>query len=85
MNNKQKKTLKKIFTKPSPTDIKWQDIISLFKALEIEIQISASGSRVGVIFKNVRMVLHKPHPGNEIKKYVVADIKDFLERIGVTP
>lgn len=41
-----------------------------------------SGSRVE--FKrnsdNLKILLHKPHPGNIMKKYSVKDLKDFIER-----
>ncbi len=85
MNTKQKKTIKKIFEKPTPANIKWNDVISALKACGVEIQESASGSRVGFVYEDARMVLHKPHPGNELKKYTVQDVRDFLIRIEVTP
>jgi hypothetical protein len=30
-------------------------------------------------------VFHRPHPRPEIRRKTIADIKDFLERAGVTP
>ncbi len=85
MNNKQRKILKRIFDKPTKSDIKWQEVVSLLNGVGATIHDSASGSRVGISYENVRMVLHKPHPQKEINKYVVDDLRDFFTRIGVTP
>ena len=85
MNNKQRKILKRIFDKPTKSDIKWQEVVSLLNGVGATIHDSASGSRVAVSYENFRMILHKPHPQKEIKKYVVNDLRDFFTRIGVTP
>ncbi len=85
MNKKQQKTIERIFKRPTLANIKWNDVVSVLKACGAEIHDSASGSRVGIVYKNARMVLHKPHPGSELKKYAVEDVRDFLTRAGVTP
>ncbi len=85
MNNRQQKTIERIFTKPTLANIRWNDMVSALKACGVEIADSASGSRVGFVYEDVRMVLHKPHPGNELKKYAVEDIRGFLTNIGVSP
>ena len=43
-----------------------------------------SGSRV-IFFRqrdNRKLMLHKPHPGNELKKYAIKNLKDFIEELG---
>lgn len=41
-----------------------------------------SGSRVVFIRDDDKIMLHKPHPGNEMKHYAVQDLKEHLEAIG---
>ena len=41
-----------------------------------------SGSRVMFIKGDVKILLHKPHPGNEMKLYAVQQLKDQLESMG---
>lgn len=42
-----------------------------------------SGSRVAFCNKNNRMLfLHKPHPGNVIKAYIINYVIDFLKESG---
>lgn len=41
-----------------------------------------SGSRVIFIREDDKIMLHKPHPGNEMKHYAVRQLKEHLEAIG---
>ena len=41
-----------------------------------------SGSRVIFIREDDKIILHKPHPENEMKHYAVQDLKEHLEAIG---
>lgn len=41
-----------------------------------------SGSRVMFIKDGVKIQLHKPHPGNEMKHYAVQQLRDQLESMG---
>ncbi len=65
MNSKQRKTLNKIFEKPTKSNITWSEIESLFTALEAE-KIEGRGSRVSFVFKTEILDLHKPHPAKEL-------------------
>jgi len=78
MNSKQRKTLSKLFESPTRSDIKWSDVVSLFKALGAEMY-EGSGSRVTFVFQNGKIDMHKPHPQKELKKYAVESIKSFFE------
>ena len=42
----------------------------------------SSGSRVMFVREDDKILLHKPHPGNEMKHYAVRDLKEHLEAIG---
>ncbi|MGD8950332.1 MAG: type II toxin-antitoxin system HicA family toxin, partial [Desulfobacterales bacterium] len=61
MNKKQRQTLERIFEKRDRSDILWNDIENLFKALGADIS-EGRGSRVRVALKDVRAVFHRPHP-----------------------
>lgn len=43
-----------------------------------------SGSRIAFYREtdHVSVLLHKPHPGDEMKLYAVKQLKEFLEKIG---
>jgi hypothetical protein len=42
------------------------------------------GSRVRFAKGNVIGAFHRPHPGKEAKHYQIRDVRDFLNRIGVS-
>ena len=71
--------------KRRPNTFDWQDARRI---LEHEGYIEdtggkISGSRVRFEDSNGTMfVLHKPHPNNELKAYVVRSLADFLEQEG---
>jgi hypothetical protein len=47
--------------------------------------IEGSGSRVTFILNGQRADFHRPHPGKETLRYRVKDVREFLQRAGVTP
>lgn len=82
MNKKQRQTLQKIFEKPERSDISWNDIEMLFKALGAEIT-EGKGSRVRVALNEVRAVFHRPHPERVTSKAAVRSVRRFLFELGV--
>jgi len=66
---------------PTPTDIRWKEIVSLLSALEID-RIERSGSRVQLVKGTHSMVVHRPHPRPEARRDTVRDIVKFIERTG---
>lgn len=84
MNTRQQKTLNAIFTDPINGNIEWRSIESLLAALGCQV-IEGSGSRVTFILNGQRADFHRPHPGKEALRYRVKDIREFLQRAGVTP
>ncbi len=82
MNKKQRQTLARIFEKPERSDISWNDIEGLFKALGAEIS-EGRGSRVRVALKDVRAVFHRPHPDRVANKSTVRSVRRFLLETGV--
>ncbi len=84
MNNKQHKTLIAIFSRPTPTNLEFKKIESLFMALGAEL-IEGSGSRVRFVFNDSMVTFNIPHTNKEAKPYQVRDARLFLQQIGVTP
>lgn len=84
MKNSHQKTLQTIFKQPTPTNIEWRRIESLFIAIGAEV-IEGSGSRVRFALNGVVGTFHRPHPQKEAKPYQIRDAKDFLEKVGVKP
>jgi hypothetical protein len=82
MNKKQRQTLERIFEKPERSDILWNDIENLFKALGADIT-EGRGSRVRVALKDLRAVFHRPHPQRVTNRSTVCSVRRFLLEPGV--
>lgn len=82
MNKKQRQTLGRIFEKPDRSDIEWNDVEVLFKALGGEVS-EGRGSRVRVALNEVRAVFHRPHPESVIGKGMLKSVRRFLSEAGV--
>jgi len=61
------------------------DVEALIMALGGEIEKGRSGSRVGIYLHGKVTVFHKPHPGKEMDKGAVKNMRDFLEMCEVKP
>ena len=84
MNSKQRRTLERMFSRPTPPGLRWAEVTSLLGAVGVKVT-ERSGSRVLLQKGAERMVVHRPHPGPEIGRATVRDIAAFLEAIGVRP
>ena len=82
MNKKQRQTLERIFEKPERSDLAWNDIESLFKALGADVS-EGRGSRVKVALKDVRAVFHRPHLQRVTNKSTIRSVHRFLLETGV--
>jgi len=82
LNARHLKTLKRLYEKPTRSDIKWKDVLSLFHACEAAIS-QREGSRVGVKLGPRRAVFHAPHPHKEMVKGAVEDVREFLRQAGI--
>jgi len=84
MKLKHKRTLELIFARPVSGNIRWDDIVSLFRELGAEIK-EREGSREEVfLFGQVR-VYHRPHPRPDTDKGAVVSSRRRLEQHGVKP
>ena len=84
MNNRQRKTLKAVFTDPVSPAISWASIESLLIAVGCEV-VGGKGSRVRFTKDGKVQTFHRPHPEPEAKRYQVRDARAFLGRLGVEP
>ena len=84
MRSKHRKTLADIFHNPIPSNITWEDVESLFDALDAELT-EGRGSRVRVYLNGIRAVFHKPHPEKEVNRGMVRSIRRFLIEANVDP
>ena len=84
MNSRSRQTLRALFTRPVPADIRWSSIESLIRTLGGDVSEGA-GSRVRFQLNGRKAVFHRPHPKPEANRSTVRDVRDFLEAAGVSP
>jgi hypothetical protein len=84
VNSKQQRTLRAIFSKPTPVNLKFADIETLVKSFGGEV-VEREGSRVRIFLRGEEWRCHRPHPGKEAKRYQVEEARELLERVGIRP
>ncbi|WP_434340202.1 type II toxin-antitoxin system HicA family toxin [Motilimonas cestriensis] len=78
--SKHDKLLERLQTKPK--DFTWDELSSLLPRLEFTV-LQGSGSRVKFVHKTGQIIsLHKPHPGNIIKPYIIKNVLQVLDTLG---
>ncbi len=77
----------KLRLKSIPSDYTYSEAKSLLKYLGFEEfnKGKTSGSRIVFIKGNNKILLHKPHPNKEMKKYAVCQLIEKLEEMGELP
>jgi hypothetical protein len=83
MNRKHRNTLATVFEDPVRSNVRWDDVMSLFDALGCAIA-SGRGSRVCVSLNGADAVFHTPHRPDTDKGALRA-VRDFLREAGVKP
>jgi hypothetical protein len=84
MKTKHLKTLKAVFTKPTPSGIVFADLEALVLALGGAVR-EGDGSRVVLELNGKRLYPHRPHPGKEAKRYQIEELRTLLESEGLKP
>ena len=84
MNRKQQATLRQIFSRPVPANVRWTDFESLMKALGTEMR-EGSGSRVRFVVGDLAAVFHRPHSSPYMRKGAVKAARQLLENLRVGP
>ena len=84
MNRRHRRTLEAVFAHPSSGAIRWRDVESMLKGLDGVVSERA-GSRVAILLNDRVAVFHRPHPGPEMSRGAVRDLRRFLRNAGVKP
>jgi HicA toxin of bacterial toxin-antitoxin, len=84
MNTKHRTTLRKIYTRPTAANVRWNDLEGLMKALGATIQES-SGSRMRFCLGDLVAVFHRPHPSPYMRKGAVDAARRLPQNCGVKP
>jgi hypothetical protein len=84
VNKRHRAVLEAIFQTPTPANVPWREVESLFRALGAVVQERA-GSWIGVMLNGVARVFHRPHPRPEIPKATLRDVRGFLVQAGIQP
>jgi hypothetical protein len=84
MNSKHRKTLEMIWADPVNGNIEWRLIESLLMGLGCRL-IEGAASSVTFDWQSRRATFHRPHPGKEALRYRVKTVREFLQRMEVTP
>ena len=84
MAGKHRKTYDAIFATPVRANISWNDAASLLVAAGC-----TSRGLTGSIFEfklgEEKLIIHRPHPGNELSKGRVRAVRDFLVLLRMNP
>lgn len=67
--------------RPTPPDIRWAEIESLLRAIDVDLYERA-GSRVQLVKGSDSIVVHRPHPQPEVSRDTIRDIARFIEQVG---
>ena len=84
MRAKHRRTLQRMCARPTPTDVRWADVVAMLEAAGVEVS-ERSGSRVLLKKGAERMIVHRPHPAPETGRGAVRALVAFLEAAGVKP
>ncbi|MBO9731874.1 MAG: type II toxin-antitoxin system HicA family toxin [Chitinophaga sp.] len=81
--SKREKLIARLLSKP--VDFTYAELIKLMAALGFEEETSGktSGSRVAFINSSTKQIirLHKPHPGNILKRYQISQLINELKNL----
>lgn len=68
-----------------PNDFTYEELVRLFSyfGFEVDNKGKSSGSRVAFVKGNEVFTMHRPHPGNIVKRGTLKGIKDYLEEKGL--
>jgi predicted RNA binding protein YcfA (HicA-like mRNA interferase family) len=80
---KQDKVEEKLYKKPPPTDLHWDELRGLLLSKGYR-EIQGSGSRVKFHHPehgDALISIHKPHPSGILKRYQIKDVIEALEAL----
>ena len=82
--SKHEKHLARLLASPTPSDFKWEDLVTLLKHLGYR-QLKNSGSRRKFFNEKLNLVIscHEPHPSPNVDKGCIVDVVEHLQTNGV--
>lgn len=84
LSGRHRKTLRRIFERPTPVGIRWAEAVALLEAVGAELEERA-GSRVAIVLGGRVAIVHKPHPRPELPRQLVRRLAQILEENGIRP
>jgi hypothetical protein len=84
LTGKHRQTLADLFARPERANIPWNDFVALMTATGAVVT-AGGGSAHSFVFLGRVLVVHRPHPGNELPRPAVKRIRRFLAAVGVRP
>ena len=84
LTRKHRRTLADLSTRPERANIAWNDFVALMAAVGA-VMTRAGGSAHSFTLRGLILVVHRPHPSNDLPKPAVKRIRKFLSRVGITP
>ena len=75
--SKKEKLLKRFLELPLRSDLTYPQLEILLISLGYK-KVEGDGSRVKFLKDTTPIIIHKPHPGNILKKYVVKQLQEIL-------
>ena len=84
MKTKHAKILQRIFATPTNASIAFSEIEALLAALGAEVS-EREGSRIKFMLRGEEWHAHRPHPGQEAKKYQVEQVRELLNQVEIHP
>ena len=81
--SRQQKALERLCARPTPSDIKWQELKSVLEHLGYQL-LTNSGSRRKFFHPETKalIICHEPHPAPTIDKGCVTDVVEHLRAHG---
>jgi len=81
--SRHEKLILKLKTKPTPTDVKWDELKLVLKHLGYEMLANKDSRRKFVHLESKEIIsLHEPHPQPEVKAYVIKQVVEQLQMSG---
>lgn len=80
---KKEKLLNKLLNKPAPNDFTTRELDTLMNKCNCEKYQGGRGSGIAYIHVNTKRVLqfNQPHPGNELYRYQIKKVIEFLKDV----
>ena len=82
MNHKHQKTWDKIFQHPISHDLKWNDVMKLLAALDVEIVLNHSGA-TQIKLNGIESTLPRHTHAKVSNQHELMEIRHFLQQTGL--